>query len=88
MQLFGQNHGFILTDRFDIFIELKNLEIKIKIIIIFSRTRSRSIKSGFLTDVSKNEIGYDYTPNRGEQLFWSLPSSFTGNKVHNIIDTI
>ncbi|XP_025416415.1 basement membrane-specific heparan sulfate proteoglycan core protein isoform X4 [Sipha flava] len=59
MQLFGPNHGFILTDR----------------------TRTRSIKSGFSTDVSKNEIGYDYTPNRGEQLFWSLPSSFTGNKI-------
>ncbi|XP_029344965.1 basement membrane-specific heparan sulfate proteoglycan core protein isoform X9 [Acyrthosiphon pisum] len=59
MQLFGQSHGFTLTDS----------------------TRNRFIKSGFSTDVSKNEIGYDYTPNRGEQLFWSLPSSFTGNKI-------
>ncbi|XP_060879809.1 basement membrane-specific heparan sulfate proteoglycan core protein isoform X8 [Metopolophium dirhodum] len=59
MQLFGQSHGFTLTDS----------------------TRNRFIKSGFSTDVSRNEIGYDYTPNRGEQLFWSLPSSFTGNKV-------
>ncbi|XP_050052982.1 basement membrane-specific heparan sulfate proteoglycan core protein-like isoform X1 [Aphis gossypii] len=59
MQLFGQNHGFTLTDS----------------------TRNRFIKTGFLTDVSRNEIGYDYTPNRGEQLFWSLPSSFTGNKI-------
>jgi len=47
----------------------------------FLSTRNRFIKSGFSTDVSRNEIGYDYTPNRGEQLFWSLPSSFTGNKV-------
>lgn len=45
------------------------------------RTRTTTIKSRFLTDLALNEIGYDYAPNRGETLFWSLPSSFTGNKV-------
>ncbi|XP_050533162.1 basement membrane-specific heparan sulfate proteoglycan core protein-like isoform X14 [Daktulosphaira vitifoliae] len=45
------------------------------------RVRSKYIKTGFITDLARNEIGYDYTPNRGESLYWSLPSTFTGNKV-------
>lgn len=83
MQLLGQSHGFTLTDRYGIHFNFKSVYIKIYVYIFFSpiRYRNQFIKSGFSTDVSKNEIGYDYTPNRGEILYWSLPSSFTGNKV-------
>lgn len=82
MQLLGQSHGFTLTDRYPRRLTEKFWNLKLLFILFFFfRTRSRSIKSGFSIDISKNEIGYDYSPNRGESLFWSLPTSFTGNKV-------
>ncbi|XP_044579343.1 basement membrane-specific heparan sulfate proteoglycan core protein isoform X2 [Cotesia glomerata] len=45
-------------------------------------SRSDTIDDEFNIDVLSNEIGYHYTrANRNRRLFWSLPSTFTGNKV-------
>lgn len=45
-------------------------------------SRSDTIDDEFDIDVLSNEIGYHYTrANRNRRLFWSLPSTFTGNKV-------
>ncbi|CAD6239647.1 GSCOCG00008743001-RA-CDS [Cotesia congregata] len=45
-------------------------------------SRSDTIDDGFDINVLSNEIGYHYTrANRNRRLFWSLPSTFTGNKV-------
>ncbi|XP_053595057.1 basement membrane-specific heparan sulfate proteoglycan core protein isoform X11 [Microplitis demolitor] len=45
-------------------------------------SRSDTIDDGFDINVTSNEIGYHYTrANRNRRLFWSLPSTFTGNRV-------
>ncbi|XP_065222037.1 basement membrane-specific heparan sulfate proteoglycan core protein isoform X4 [Planococcus citri] len=37
--------------------------------------------SRFDLDIAQNKIGFDYTIARGQRLYWSLPSQFTGNKL-------
>ncbi|XP_057332116.1 basement membrane-specific heparan sulfate proteoglycan core protein isoform X8 [Microplitis mediator] len=45
-------------------------------------SRSDTIDDGFDINVTSNEIGYHFTrANRNRRLFWSLPSTFTGNRV-------
>lgn len=43
--------------------------------------RQEIIQDGFLLNVAMNEIGFDFSNQRGQRLFWSLPAEFTGNKV-------
>ncbi|KAK7602792.1 hypothetical protein V9T40_006766, partial [Parthenolecanium corni] len=43
--------------------------------------RERVIKTGFRVNIEFNQVTYDYTTERGQELFWSLPSTFTGHKV-------
>ncbi|XP_063241894.1 basement membrane-specific heparan sulfate proteoglycan core protein isoform X7 [Bacillus rossius redtenbacheri] len=46
------------------------------------RSRSEVIREGFVLNVAQNEIGYSFPPSaRGQRMFWSLPPSFSGNKV-------
>lgn len=45
------------------------------------RNRQQTIRNDFYTDVAHNEISYDYAALRGQKLYWSLPSQFTGNRV-------
>lgn len=45
------------------------------------RTRRDIIDSGFDLNVAKNEIAYRYPDSHSRRLFWSLPQTFTGNKV-------
>lgn len=39
------------------------------------------IRDGFQLNVALNEIGYMVRPSANKRLYWSLPSSFTGDKV-------
>ncbi|XP_052124491.1 basement membrane-specific heparan sulfate proteoglycan core protein isoform X6 [Frankliniella occidentalis] len=43
--------------------------------------RSPVVFSGFKVDWAKNEISYEFVSPPKETYFWSLPNSFTGNKV-------
>ncbi|XP_076684002.1 terribly reduced optic lobes isoform X2 [Andrena cerasifolii] len=44
-------------------------------------SRLEVIDEGFELNFAMNEIGYRYPDSRGRSLFWSLPTTFTGNKV-------
>ncbi|XP_063983584.1 basement membrane-specific heparan sulfate proteoglycan core protein-like isoform X16 [Diachasmimorpha longicaudata] len=45
-------------------------------------SRKDVIDDAFEIDVAMNEIGYHYNPStKNRRLFWSLPSTFTGNKI-------
>ncbi|KAJ8666823.1 hypothetical protein QAD02_008485, partial [Eretmocerus hayati] len=45
-------------------------------------SRREVVDGPFEVNVAVNEIGYKYSPaDRNKRLFWSLPNSFTGNKV-------
>ncbi|XP_046742518.1 basement membrane-specific heparan sulfate proteoglycan core protein [Diprion similis] len=43
--------------------------------------RSHVITEGFEVQTSRNEIGYRYLDSRSQRLYWSLPSSITGNQI-------
>ncbi|KAJ1522549.1 hypothetical protein ONE63_001735 [Megalurothrips usitatus] len=43
--------------------------------------RSPVVETGFKVDGLKNEIGYEFISPPTETYFWSLPSTFTGNKI-------
>ncbi|KAK0088927.1 hypothetical protein PV326_004677, partial [Microctonus aethiopoides] len=49
---------------------------------ITDSAKSNVIDDGFDIHVAKNEIGFRFTSaNRNSRLFWSLPPTFTGNKI-------
>ncbi|KAI5699533.1 hypothetical protein M8J75_004395 [Diaphorina citri] len=45
------------------------------------RNRQQTISSGFTIELANNEIGYKDSSLRGQRLYWSLPSQFTGNRI-------
>jgi hypothetical protein len=42
------------------------------------------VETGFKVEWAQNEIGYEFTTVTSESYFWSLPPSFTGNKVNSL----
>ncbi|XP_030745032.1 basement membrane-specific heparan sulfate proteoglycan core protein isoform X3 [Sitophilus oryzae] len=41
----------------------------------------KRIESDFKTSLALNEIGYNFPPSQRDTLYWSLPSTFTGNQI-------
>lgn len=81
MQIIDTQHGFTLSERYDISSSFPRSNMK-TIENQFSIRNGVSVPN-LRIGVDQNEISYTYssTPSRSPKLYWSLPSQFTGNKV-------
>ncbi|XP_071052422.1 basement membrane-specific heparan sulfate proteoglycan core protein isoform X15 [Onthophagus taurus] len=49
--------------------------------VLTDRNMRKIISENFQADLSLNEIAYIFRPSESDRLFWSLPNTFTGNKI-------
>ena len=83
MQIIDTQHGFTLSERYLLFSDFKKKPILNKCLKYYHCNRNGVPVATVRINVGQNEISHTYssTPARSPKLYWSLPPSFTGNKV-------